>query len=596
MERRLCAIMSADLVGFTRLMERDEAGTWAQIHALRKELIDPAITDRKGVIFKTTGDGLLAEFKNSIDAVEVAVAVQSAVHERFRALPKDDRLLFRVGIETGDVIVDHDDLIGDAVNVAARLQGVCQPGGVCFSEAVFKAVHRNSEIPFEDIGEIDLRNRSEPVRCFVWRYGATHAAVRKWQLGDARRRGSLKKRPTGEKVQGSALPTVAVLPFENFSNDEELGHFSSGIAEDITTALYRFKSFLVISRTSSFLYAGEAKSAQEIGRELGAHYVLEGSIRKLGMRVRITAQLIDVEDNDHVWAESYDIELPEIFEAQDQIVAKIVATLGDGIEKHRLKNVKHLAPDELEAYELMLRGLELHKRGYVSYQQAVEIHDLFTRAIEKDPNLGRARAWRVCCSGRLLPAKRDPALYQAWLDDGIEELNKVLALDPDDPETHRMYGGVCLMRGEFDQAKFHVDKAVAINPNNSHILAASAYFYSHYGEPEKALELLDRAITLNPHHPDWYWQSFGFACWANQDYQAAIQHLVKATKQTDFDHAYLAASHAALENQAAAIASSAKFHAINPETTAELFVIRQPFRLETMRQRLHQQLSIAGLE
>ena len=279
MERRLSVILSADLVGFTRMMERDETGTWAQLSALRREFIDPTLRERNGVIFKTTGDGMLAEFKNSIDAIEAAVAVQSAVYERYQALPQDERMMFRVGIDVGDVIVDGDDLFGDAVNVAARLQGVCQPGGICVSEAVFKTAERNTEIPFEDIGAVGLRNRSEPVRSFVWRYGARPVELAsEWNAPPSTRRGIMGKRVVAGNAKASILPSVSILPFQNFSNDEELGFLSSGIPEDITTALYRFKSFMVISRTSSFLFSGETKSAQEIGRELCAHYVLEGSI------------------------------------------------------------------------------------------------------------------------------------------------------------------------------------------------------------------------------------------------------------------------------------------------------------------------------
>jgi len=597
LERRLSVILSADLVGFTRLMEQDETGTWAQLKTLRKELIDPAILSCGGNIFKTTGDGMLAEFENCVDAVEAAVAVQSAVQERYCALPVDERLEFRVGIDSGDVIVDEGDLIGDAVNVAARLQGVCQPGGICVSEAVVKAAERNSDIPFEDIGTIELRNRSKPVRSYVWRYGQVREGISEWIVGGGmRRRGNTQKRQLTAGRQAPTLPSIAVLPFENFSSDTELEFLGSGIAEDITTALYRFKSFLVLSRTSSFLQASEQKSAQMIGQELGASYVLEGSIRKLGQRVRVTAQLINVVDNDHVWANSYDLDLAEVFDAQDQIVAKIVGTLGDGIERHRLQRSKHLAPEELEAYELMLRGLELHKYGSASYEQAVEIHRLFSEAVEKDPNLGRARAWRVCASSRLLPVPTPAEMYEAYLDNAKTELDKVLEQDAEDPETHRMYGAISLIRREFDQGKYHIDKALAANPNNSHILASAAYFYTHYGEPDHAVELIDRAMIINPQHPDWYWQNLGHACWGQADYEAAVAHIIKQARLTDFDYAYLAASRAALSNSKEARRDIDHLKEINADMTAEFFANRQPFRLEKMRSCLKEQLISAGLD
>ncbi len=598
MDRRLAVIMCADVVGFTRLMERDEAGTWERLRALRKTPIDPVLLERGGEIFKTTGDGLLAEFKNSIDAIEAAVKIQSALREQQQSLPTEERLVFRVGISMGDVIADGDDLIGDAVNVAARLEGVCEPGGVCISEAVHDAAHRNIDIPFEDIGMVELRNRSEPVRSFIWRYGTeAGGSSSDWEVvGGVKPAAGLEKKTGKEPRLALTAPTIAILPFQNFSSDEELGYFSSGIAEDITTELYRFQSFSVISRTSAFMYAGESKSAREIGEELGARYILEGSVRKLGDRVRITAQLIDITDNDHVWADRFDVELAEIFDVQDQIVAKIVGTLGDGIERHQLQKTKHLEPAELEAYELMLRGLELHKQGYVSYEQAVKIHELFADAVEKDPNLGRARAWKVCAGSRLWPARAEPAVIDAHIDAAFDELNKALELNDDEPEAHRIYGAISQMRREFDQAKYHIDKALAINPNNSHVLAKSANFYSHFGEPEKALELLERAVTVNPHHPDWYWQEYGLACWVGENYTAAIEHLVKLTARTDFDHAYLAASHAALGNVDEANNNARRLKAINPETTAESFADRQPFRLDAMRSRLKEQLMAAGLD
>lgn len=588
--------MSADLVGFTRLMERDETGTWGKLRALRQELIDPTLAAHNGKIFKTTGDGMLAEFRNCVEAVEASVAVQSAVHERNSAIAGDDRLEFRIGIDMGDVIVDEGDLIGDAVNVAARLESICQPGGLCISEAVHNAVKRNITVPFEGIGAVELHNRAEPVRGFVWRFGSYSSGDETWHtMSGVRPEGGEKIRRTDKQQRSSPLPSVAVLRFENFSGDEELGYFASGIAEDITTELYRFKSFIVIARTSAFMYAGAAMSAQEIGHELGARYVLEGSVRKLGARIRLTAQLIDVESNDHVWAERYDTELSEIFDVQDQIVAKIVATLSDGIERHQLRKSKHLAPAELEAYQLMLRGLDLHKQGYVSYAQAVETHDLFSKAVEKDPNLGRARAWKVCAGSRLWPAEADLNVIKGLVDDALVEVNKVLESNDEDPEANRIYGAICLMRRDFEQAKFHIERALAANPNNPHLLGKSANFYSHYGDPAKALKLLERAVTINPHHPDWYWQEFGLAHWVAESYGEAVEYFNRSTVLADFDHAYLAASHGVLGEPEKAARNAERFQAINSETTARLFAVRQPFKHSETRERLREQLVAAGL-
>ncbi|MEM7427193.1 MAG: tetratricopeptide repeat protein [Pseudomonadota bacterium] len=597
MERRLAVILALDLAGFTAKMERDEAGTWAELRALRSEMIEPGLVSRGGKVFKTTGDGILAEFGNGVDAVEAATALQTELRRRYADLPVEARFVFRMGVDMGDVIVDGDDLFGDAVNVASRLEGVCEPGAVCISGAVFHTVRRNTGIPFEAIGPVELRNRAEPVDGYVWRFGGAEAAGEAaWKTlpGIRLPAGEGKRQPAPER-QPLKLPAIAVLPFQNLSSDEEMGFLSSGLAEDITTELYRFKSFSVISRTSSFMYGQGQLSIRQIGDELGAGYVLEGSVRKLGERIRITAQLTDVHSDDQVWAERYDSDISEIFDAQDQIVARIVGTLSHGIERHRLHETKSLEPAQLEAYELMLRGLELHKQGYVSYEQAAKVYDLFSRAVDKDPDLARARAWKVCAGSRLWPVEARPEVLGAHLDDALHELNQALALDENEPEAHRIYGAICMVKRDFEKAKFHIDKAVAANPNNAHVLAKSANFYAHYCDAERAIELLEHAIAINPHHPDWYWQEFGIACWVKEDYAAAVDHLSKLTQRTDSDYVFLAVCLGALGDEAGAKANAEGFRKIAPKSTAKMFAARQPFRLDEVRARLVRQMNAAGI-
>lgn len=597
MERRLAVILAADLAGFTAKMERDEVGTWEELRALRAEIIDPGLRAHGGKVFKTTGDGMLAEFSNGIDAVEAAMTIQTQIRQRYAKVPREARFLFRIGIDMGDVIVDGDDLLGDAVNVASRLEGTCESGGVCISGPVFQSVQRNTDIPFEAIGPIQLRNRVEPVEGHVWRYGAPEASARTgWRtLPGIRPLAAQEKRAPATSRPLLDQPAIAVLPFQNLSSDEEMGFLGSGIAEDITTELYRFKSFSVISRTSSFMYGQEQRPVREIADELGANYVLEGSVRKLGERIRITTQLTEVQSDDHVWSERYDSDISEIFDAQDQIVARIVGTLSQGIEKHRLHKTKSLEPAQLEAYELMLRGLELHKEGYISYEQAVKVYNFFSDAVDKDPSLARARAWKVCAGSRLWPADAKPEVLNAHLDDALHELKEALALDENEPEAHRIYGAISMVKRDFEKARFHIEKAIGINPNNAHLLAKAANFYAHYCDPERAIELLEHAISINPHHPDWYWQEYGIAEWVKEDYQSAIDHVSKLTQRTDSDHAYLAASMVECGDQAGADVNAASFKNINPQTTAEVFAARQPFRLKEVRMRLVQQLNGAGI-
>lgn len=592
MERREAVIIAADLVGYTRLMEHDEVGTWSLLKNLREKVVDPTLTIHGGRVFKTTGDGMLAEFSAADKAVKACIELQTSILTRMNDVPVASRMQFRVGIASGEVIVDGDDLFGDAVNVAARLEGICQPGAICVSAIVYKASQVRAEAMFEDIGEVVLRNRTEPVRSYVWRNGGTAAQGTGWHTrAQHRDAAAAAPRDLSATKPGFSLPSIAVLPFDNFSSDEELGHFAAGIAEDITTELYRFCSFSVIARTSAFMYERRKTSARQAGEELGAGYVLEGSIRKLGSRVRIAAQLIDVAKNDNIWAERFDIEISEIFEAQDHIVARIVATLGNGIERHQLKKARHLDESELEAYGLLLRGLDLHKQGYASYEQAVRIYNLFSDAVAKDPNLGRARAWKACAASRLWPAEAESSAYVPYLDEAVTEVQLALESDENDPEAHRIMGAILLMRRDYERARFHIDRAMEINPNNSHVLAKSGNFYSYYGDPSKALELLEMATHLNPHHPDWYWQEFGLAAWAAGDYAAAIGHLQKSAVLTDFDHVYLAASHAALGNNGAAAENLVHYRRINESLTTHAFADLQPFRLDEVRERLNGQLA-----
>jgi adenylate cyclase len=340
--------------------------------------------------------------------------------------------------------------------------------------------------------------------------------------------------------------------------------------------------------------AQENRTAREIGTELGVRYILEGSVRRLGPKVRINVQLIDIEADDHIWAEKFDADTSEIFEVHDQIVSKIVATIGDGIDRKRLQDTRHLAPADLEAYELMLRGLDLHKQGYVSYERAVEIHDLFTQAVEKDPDFPRARAWRVCAASRLWPVHATPEQMQALFGEALGELDRVLKLNSEEPEAHRIYGSLSMMSGDFEKGRFHTEMALSLNPNNSHVLAKSANFFTFYGEPQKAFELLDRARLLNPHFPDWYWQEYGLAHWTAGEYEDAIANLTKSAALTDIDYGFLAASQAALGQTDAARESLRQLEGIMPGITPELFVSRQPFRSETDRARLREQLESVG--
>ncbi|MBM3524801.1 MAG: adenylate/guanylate cyclase domain-containing protein, partial [Alphaproteobacteria bacterium] len=341
MERRLAAILAADVAGYSRLVERDEEGTVARLRAHRRELIDPAIAAYRGRLVKTTGDGLLVEFASAVDALRCALAVQRGMAERNAAAPSERRMDLRIGINSGDVIVDGDDLLGDGVNVAARLEALAEPGAICVSGRVREDAAGKVEVGFEDSGEQRLKNIERPVRVYRVRAGTEGSAA-----------------PAGIDAPLALpdRPSIAVLPFANMSGDPEQEYFTDGISEDIITELSRFRSLFVIARNSSFTYKGKPVDVKQVGRELGVRYVLEGSIRRAANRVRVTAQLIDATTGSHIWAEKYDRVLEDIFAVQEEVTQAIVAAMAPHIEASEFERMRQVRPGSLDAYELAMRG------------------------------------------------------------------------------------------------------------------------------------------------------------------------------------------------------------------------------------------------
>ena len=384
-ERRLAAILAADMVSYSRLMEADETGTLARLRTHRLELIDPAIAKNKGRLIKTTGDGLLVEFQSVTGAVECAVEIQRRMARRNADVPPPHRIEFRIGINLGDVIIEDGDIFGDGVNVAARLQGLAQPGGICVSGAIRDQVGDRLGVAFEDLGEQSVKNLARSIRVFRVR------------LDEAPRPG----RPAPSRPGMAAVsdkPSIAVLPFANMSGDPEQEFFADGLTEDIITALSRFRDLFVISRNSAFVHKGQAVKVQEVAAEFGVQYVVEGSVRKAGGRVRITVQLIDAETDRHVWAERYDRELEDIFAIQDEVTAAIVATLPGRVEAATHDRVTRKPTENMAAYECLLAGKVLHHRS--TREDNAEAQRVLERAIALDPKYAHAHAWRACVLGQ----------------------------------------------------------------------------------------------------------------------------------------------------------------------------------------------------
>src|SRR6266849_1288437 len=377
-ERRLVAVLAADVAGYSRLMGADEEGTLAQLKAIRKALVDPTFAMHRGRIVKTTGDGMLVEFASAVDAIRGAVEVQCAMAKQNANVPQDQRIEFRIGIHVGDIIIDDNDIFGDGVNIAARLEGIAEPGGVCISDDAQRQIRGKVDIAFEDMGPQNLKNISEPMRAWRLRINASASAAT-----------SIK--PPVETTQALPLPgkpSIAVLPFENMSGDPEQEYFADGMAEEIITALSRFKSLFVIARNSSFTYKGKAVDIKQVGRELGVRYVVEGSVRKAAETVRITGQLIDATTGAHLWADRFEGKLDDVFALQDKITEGVVSAIAPTVYKAEIDLAARRRPTNLSAYDLCLRA-QPHFYS-MTREGLAEALQLAHRALELDPRYGFA--------------------------------------------------------------------------------------------------------------------------------------------------------------------------------------------------------------
>lgn len=564
-ERRLVTILAADLVGYSRLMSVDEAGTFASLRTLRNNLITPSINAYNGRLFKTMGDGFLAEFPSVVNAVTCALELQQEVEAKAETAVPEQQLRLRIGINLGDVIVDGDDIIGDGVNVAARLESIAQPGTIAISQSVKQQIGTRLRAIFEDQGEQQLKNLEQPIVVWLVRPIDISAESASNQIG---------------KGEAAQTLSIAVLPFVNMSVDPGQDFFVDGLTEDIITDLSNVNGFFVIARNSTFAYKGKSVDVRTIARELGVKYVLEGSARRSSDRLRINAQLVDAGGRgNHIWAERFDKNITDIFEVQDQVTKHVV----DAITTHLKIGPANVAsmqrPRSLAAYELCLKARNLFSDSKASNLEAEE---LLTEALALDPTYSEAH-WQL-------------AMVRAfkWLQWGFPQSpNRELSLasaeaalqaNPGDSNAHWVMGYVLLNERRWDEAHEHYAQAIRLNPNNSEALAPYANFCIYIGDPKLAVELARKAVRVNPHAPWWCNWALGFALVANGDYGEATQVLRQRNTYRTVARRVLAVALALAGETEEAAREARLFLSMFPEWRISVWIESQPFRHEKDRE------------
>ncbi len=488
MERKLSTIFASDVVGYSKMMGNNEEKT-LEILGERREVIDRAITDYNGIIFGSAGDSVIAEFGSPVKAAECAVQIQGKMKTMNEDIPEDQQMIFRIGINIGDVMVSKDNLFGDAVNVAARLESAAQPSGICVSKTVFDLINQKIRVSFEDAGKLDLKNIVEPIQAYF--VIQEKGGVRFNQYEDSPQ----------IKVEKAEQGSLAVMLFKNLSKDEDQAYFCEGFSEDLITVLSKYSKLLVVSGNASFTYRDKSKSPKEIGKELGVRYILEGSVRKLGQKVRIGAKLISADRENTIWSHNFDFTIDEMFDIQDELVETIVSTIVGHVDDEEVKQLVRVKPDNHTAYDLVLQGLEYHRKSNVTVENAKKAVEFFDQAIEVDPNCARAHAWRACSLSNYVGWRPDE-YGEDWIDQCADSVIRSLEIDQNDHEAHRIMGAISLVRGDFELARHHQERAMELCPSDAYIMGKNAALLVYLGEPEKALEIVQHAMRINPFCPD----------------------------------------------------------------------------------------------
>jgi adenylate cyclase len=566
--RRLAAILAADVAGYSRLMGADEEGTLERLKALRRELLDPKIAEHHGRIVKTTGDGMLVEFASVVDAARCAVEVQQAMPERNTDVGADSRIELRIGINLGDVIVEGDDLFGDGVNIAARIEGLADSGGVFVSNTVYDHVRDRLPIVFEDLGERQVKNIARPVRVFRVR-----------DANDAAKSQSAPTLPLPDK------PSIAVLPFANMSGDPEQEYFVDGMVEEITTALSRIRWLFVVARNSTFTYKGRPVAVKEVGRELGVRYVLEGSVRKAGQRVRITGQLIDAVTGTHLWADRFDGSLEDVFELQDKVASSVAGVIEPALQAAETARSAARPTEDLTAYDLYLRAYAM---VWSSVKQAPEALRLMEQAIARDPRYGPALAWAAFCCYRLVQDGRSEDPQADRLKSG-DFARRALEVAGEDPGILANAAQALAYFGEDIGAMTAlVDRALALNPSYARGWHISGVLRRWAGQPDIAIEHVEASLRLSPRVGDSL-AVMGYAHFVSRRFDEAVPKLLVAIHEDPSNphpYRYLAACYAEMGRRDDAHEVIERLRAITPFVVPSVIPYRNPE---------HRELFLSGL-
>ncbi|MCB4458038.1 adenylate/guanylate cyclase domain-containing protein [Leisingera sp. McT4-56] len=583
MERKLAAILAADVVGFSRLMGRDKENTLLRLKHLLSELVKPQIRAFKGRIVKLMGDGLLAEFPSVVDATECAVAIQRAMLQREPGISGSRRIKLRAGIHLGDIIIDGSDIFGDGVNVAARLETLAEPGAICISEDVYRQVNGKLPVSFRSLGKQELKNIESGISAYSI------------DLDPARLSPELYEILTGEALELPDQPSIAVLPFQNMSGDPEQEYFSDGITEDIITALSHVNGLIVMARNSTFAYKGQSPDVRQVGRELGVRFVLEGSVRKAGQRVRITGQLIECQTGAHLWADRYDRQLDDIFALQDEITREITVALAASLTHgQELKLWADQAPD-LEAWDLMMRGLS--EQYKFTREGNLEAARLFRQAIALDPGFSSLKiglGWALQ-SGARFGFLSDPAAASTEAQSLCDEL---LAGDNATADAHALQAYVFTCRGRFEDAKAHGRQAIALQPSVSLSHATLAVTHNCCGEFAAALNCMRKAIRLSPYCPDWYFTHLGDAyrgLGRLEQARTVYRHLETRMAGSILCQIRLAVSHADFNDLANASKAAEAVLSIDPQFSVRAYTASTAFGNDELRKSWADAMLKAGL-